>query len=267
MQTGLFGSASLILSILVFFVLQLLFFEGGYRFGIWRKRVQGQEAKVAETMVAGIFGLLTFVLVFTFNIAANRFEVRKQNVVNDANAIKTAFLKADLISEPQRSDIKSALISYTDLRMNVGPGKDQQVLLNRLSAMQTAMWKDLAALVAREKNPLNNALASALNTVYDLHNKRIYDSIYNRIGTNTWSIITLISVLSFMMLGLRAGFAENKSYVTLLPFVLAISAMVYLVGDLDTPQEGLFRVTQQPMLDALATMHSYDAAPLLPSGN
>lgn len=266
MESGLIGSNSLYLFISVFFVLLLLAFEGGYRFGRWRKSVQLQEAKVAEPMVAGIFGLLTFVLVFTFNIASNRYGDRKMNVVNDANAITTAFLRADLVSDPQRSAIKKALIAYTEILANLEKYDDQQALRNRLKTMQLRMWKALAGLSAKGHTPLNSALATALNTAFEIHSKRVYASIYNRFSDRVWYIITVISVLSFLMLGIRAGFSDNKSYITLLPFVLAISVMVYLIGDLDIPQAGIFKVSQQPMLDALSTIRSYDAISSLPPG-
>jgi len=259
--TLLLDTFSPFLVFLIFFLLMLLFFEGGFKIGKWRKRLRANEDKSAEPMIGGVLGLLAFVLAFSFNIAANRYELRKQNVVSDANAVSTAFLRADLVPEPQRSVIKSRLIAYAGLRADTENLRDLESLRSRLEALQISMWKTLASISPKERTAVFNALASALNTVYDIHEKRLNDALYNRMGNKVWFIIFTITFLSTFMLGVRAGFSEKKSYVTLIPFTLALTLMVYLVTDLDSPQSGLFRVSQQPMLDTLAAIRQYDSAP------
>lgn len=248
----------------VFFLLMLLFFEVGFKIGKWRKQVRANEDKSAEPMIGGVLGLLAFVLAFSFNIAANRNEVRKQNVLNDANAISTAFLKAELMNEPQRSSIKSQLIAYTELRAEVAHQRDVDTFRKRLEAMQVAIWKTFASIPVTERSAVFNSLGSSLNEVFDIHEKRVNDALYNRMGNNVWIIIFAMMFLSMLMLGVRAGFSEKKSYVTLYPFVLTLTLMVYLITDLDNPTAGLFRVSQQPMLDTLDTIRHFDAAPALP---
>ncbi len=243
---------------IVFFVLMLFFFESGFRIGKWRKMLKANEDKAAEPMIGGVLGLLAFVLAFSFNIASSRYEIRKENVVTDANTITTAFFRADLIPEPQRSAVKARLIAYTKLRADVLNQTDLKTFLKRLSTMQVDIWKTLSTVPAGERNAVFNALASALTAVFDIHEKRINDAIYNRMGNNIWFIIFSITFLSMFMLGVRAGFSEKKTYVTLFPFILALTLMVYLITDLDNPQAGFFRVSQQPILDALSQIKHFD---------
>ena len=65
----------------------VLVIELGYRLG-------------AGTMVGSLFALLAFMLAFTFGMATSRFDARRQLVVEEANAVTTAFLRADLLPTP-----------------------------------------------------------------------------------------------------------------------------------------------------------------------
>lgn len=61
------------------------------------------------TIVTGLFGMLAFLLAFTFNMAATQYEKRKLNVVLEANDIGTAYLRADLIDAQYGNEIKHLL--------------------------------------------------------------------------------------------------------------------------------------------------------------
>ena len=262
MSISLTESFSPLMVFVIFFTVAMLFFEIGFFIGKWRKRVQTSEEKVAEPMIGGVLGLLAFVLAFSFNIASGHYETRKQNVLEDANAISTAFLRADLITEPQRSAIKSQLIAYTQLRADLLKHQDNlPALLNQVEAVQIKLWKTLAGVPPQDRTPLLTSLSAALTSVFDIHEKRINDAIYNRMGNNIWFIIFSITFLSTFMLGVRSGFTGKKSYVTLLPFISALTLMIYLITDLDVPQRGLFRVSQQPIFDTLLFIEQYDEAP------
>ena len=75
-------------------------------------------------MVAAVLALLAFLLTFTFGMAASRFEARRQVLLDEANAIGTAYLRAALLSDPQRAEIRKLLREYVDVRLEaVQPGK------------------------------------------------------------------------------------------------------------------------------------------------
>ena len=50
---------------------------------------------------------------FAFAGAASRFTNRLDLIVNEANALGTAYLRADTIAEPQRGELKAALREYS----------------------------------------------------------------------------------------------------------------------------------------------------------
>ena len=117
------GYASMIPLWLVFpitCIVVLAFWEIGYRFG---HRVTGVEKPETEqsitTLVSIIVGLVVFLLAFTFNMAAGRFQDRRDVLIEDVNAIGTTYLRTETIAEPERSKIKALLRQYVDDRMDL----------------------------------------------------------------------------------------------------------------------------------------------------
>ena len=72
-----------------------------------------------NTIQTAIFALLGLLLAFSFSMAASRYENRKQDVVQEANAIGTAYLRTDLLPEPQRTATADLFRQYTDVRLEL----------------------------------------------------------------------------------------------------------------------------------------------------
>jgi hypothetical protein len=97
--------------------------ELGFRLGAWRHRVQEKEKESAVGAVGGAtVALLGFMLVFTFSLAASRFDARRQVVLEESNAIGTAWLRTELLPEPQRSASRALFVEYVDQRLAAARG-------------------------------------------------------------------------------------------------------------------------------------------------
>ena len=101
-------------------ILMLLMLEIGFRLGRSRqdKKVKAQTAQVRALMGATL-GLLAFMLAFTFASAQNHFEQRIQLQIDEAMLSKKAFMRADLATEPARSELRALLLEYSELRVNL----------------------------------------------------------------------------------------------------------------------------------------------------
>jgi hypothetical protein len=88
--------ASLIVGIL--FLLMLGVIEAGYRFGIRRKDLETEVTRDHLSAIqASILGLMGLLLAFTFSLSVQRFDTRSDAVVDEANAIGTAYLRTQLL--------------------------------------------------------------------------------------------------------------------------------------------------------------------------
>lgn len=229
----------------------LLSIEGGFRLGTYRRRLSEQEDRppVGE-IVAATLALHAFLLAFTFGLAASRFDVRRGLVLEEANAIGTAYLRASLLPQPHRSEVRTLLRNYVDVRLEaVEPGKLAQSIV-RSRELHTRLWDHATA--AGTENPSSIVVGlfiESLNEVIDLHTKRLMLGAGNRIPETIWTVLYFMAVVGTAVTGYHTGLAGSNRSLAILALILAFSAVMTLIADLDRPQEGLLRVSQQAMSD------------------
>ncbi|MDB6068677.1 MAG: hypothetical protein JWR26_4885 [Pedosphaera sp.] len=225
--------------------------------GFWLGRYQGRrpektpESPIAEIVVA-MFGLLAFMLGFTFSLAASRFDARRALVVDEANAIGTTYLRASLLSEPYRTEIRKLLREYVKARLSVVQSGAIAQGTAQAEEMQGRLWAE--AVAAGGKNPgsiVTGLFISSLNEVIDLHTKRIAFGLRNHIPTSIWAALYFLAVCTMGMMGYYMGLAGARRFLAIIPLVLAFSVVLLLIADLDRPQAGLLKVSQQALSDLL----------------
>jgi hypothetical protein len=225
--------------------------EGGYRLGkLRRQRSEPEKESTVGATVGATLGLLAFTLAFTFGLAAARFETRRQVLLEEANAIGTTNLRAAFLPEPQRSEARRLLREYVDVRLKgVQPDKVQQAV-SESNALHSRLWAH--AVAAAEKDPRSiptGLFIQSLNEVIDLHAKRVMVGLRNRIPGAIWGALYFMAVLGMAEIGYHGGLTSPKRSPAVLALVLTFSAVMFLIADLDRPQEGLLRVSQQAMID------------------
>ena len=98
----------------------LLSIKAGIYIARFRRRRSGDEEEASlGTVIGATLGLLAFILAFTFGLTTSRFDSRKQLLLEEVNAIETTFLRAGLIPEPHRSEVRRLLRKYVDIRVDL----------------------------------------------------------------------------------------------------------------------------------------------------
>ena len=232
-------------------VLTLSSFEIGFRLGRCKRR-EGEGALC--TLVGAGMGLLAFLLAFTFGLAASRFDDRRQLVLDEANAIGTAYLRAGLVPEPHGSEIQRLLRDYADARIEaVQPGK-LDAAIARSEELHGHLWTEAAALGQSDPHSIvGGLLIESLNEVIDLHEMRITAGLRSRIPGRIWDTLYVLTVLAMLAMGYHAGQSGERS-AAVVSLALAFSAVIFVVADLDRPQEGSLRVSQQALIDTRESM-------------
>jgi len=203
--------------------LMVFFIEVGFRLG--QKSLQhakkAQTSQVRAIMGAGL-GLLAFMLAFTFSAAQSHFEVRVESVAEEARIARNAFLQADLLSEPERTEAKQLLKDYIDLRSHLR-NPDNLPMAEALSQLiafseqiQQKLWtlavngskRDAQDQSAEKSDDLFMASVLAL---IDVHFKRVHSVMMNRIPLTIWLTLYLMAVLSMIIMGYQAGLTEKRS--------------------------------------------------------
>jgi hypothetical protein len=225
--------------------------EGGYRLGrLRRQRSEPEKESTVGTMVAATLGLLAFTLAFTFGLAAARFESRRQMLLEEANAIGTSYLRAAFLPDPQRSEARRLLREYVEVRLKGSQPDKVQRAVSESTALHARLWEQ--AVAAAEKDPRSiptGLFIQSLNEVIDLHSKRVMVGLRNRIPGAIWGALYFMAILGMAEIGYHEGLTSPQRSPAVVALVLTFSAVMFLIADLDRPQEGLLRVSQQAMID------------------
>ena len=182
-------------------VVVILSIEGGYRLGKFRRARSDQEKEApVGAIVAATLGLLAFMLAFTFGLAASRFDARRMIVLDEANAIGTANLRAGLLPEPHRSAIRQLFREYVDVRLEaVNPAAVEEAIA-KSGEMHRALWSQASELAAQDNRSIVTGLfVQSLNEVIDLHAKRVMFGLHNRIPELVWLVLYFMAIVSMVM--------------------------------------------------------------------
>jgi hypothetical protein len=223
----------------------------GYSIGFRRLQKVGtrDEGPIGST-VGAMLGLLAFMLAFTFGIAASRFDVRKQLLLNEVNAIGTAVLRADLVPEPHATESRRLLKAYVDLRVSlVRQQVDIASAMAGSEALQRELWSHATqAARADLHSPVVALFVDSLNTVFDLHTTRSTVALQYRIPLRIWTGLLTVAVLSMIAVGYQFGLSGRRNILIALVLTLAFSTVVLIIADLDRATQGALQVSQEPML-------------------
>ena len=236
-------------------VLVLVSIEIGHRLGSIRRANSEQEPEgPVGGMVGATLGLLAFLLAFTFGLAASRFDLRRQLVLEEANAVGTTWLRAGMLPE-HRDEIRSLLARYVDVRVEGVQSLKFGEARRQSEEIQTHLW-DRATDVAQKNagSIVVGLFVQTLNEMIDIHSKRVFAVTQNRIPTAIWASLYLVAVLSLAAMGYHAGVVGRTRSLAVLAVAITFSAVLWLIADLDRPNEGVLNVSQQALIDVRASM-------------
>ena len=200
--------------------------------------------------------LVAFLIGFAFSGAASRFIARQDIVVQEANALGTAYLRADTIAEPQRGELKAALKEYTADRVTLlsRAGRDQiEPLLAKVSGLHERMWK--SAINATQGNaPLMTVVLSPLNEVIDLHSTHLAMA-RRHLPIPIMAVLLVTAAITVGMIGFGNGRVGRRFPLHDAVYGAALAAALWMTIDLDYPGIGIIRVSNVPVVETLAAMN------------
>jgi hypothetical protein len=223
----------------------------GFRFGLWQRSQRAEDDKAPASAIMGsTLGLLAFILAFTFSMSSGRFDTRRNLVLEEAGAIMTAYQRAQFLPEPQKATCSDLLREYVELRLTM-PALDDldaaQAAVRRSEKIQDLLWAQAAAL-AGQPNAILSGYIQSLGTLTDLQMKRVRAAVWNRIPTTIEVMLYVLAFMGLMTMGYNAGLAGTRPTLPTLVLVLAFSAIIVLIADLERPRQTLFKVSQEPMV-------------------
>jgi hypothetical protein len=265
MQEVMYDQSSVLIA-LVLFVSMTIAIEAGFRIGRGNHTLTDDSSKDHITTIqASLLGVLALLLGFTFSISLQRYDSRSQAVVDEANAIGTAYLRAQLLPAATRADVLATMRRYLDERIragavNLADERDRLPLLAAANGTLTQLWTQARQAAAIDPNPVTTGLyIQALNDMIDAFGRR--DAALNR---HVPEVVLFLVYGTFLMTSIIVGYTSGlrghrASFVTHI-MVALIVLLVFIIIDLDRPRRGLIQVSQASMLELRDAM----AAPVPP---
>jgi hypothetical protein len=228
-------------------VAMLVLMEIGRRIGIRHLTSDIAETRKGLAAVDGvIFSLLGLLVAFTFYGAAERFDARRKMVIDEADAIGTAWSRLDMLNQDDREALQALFRQYLDARLGTYRKPSHAVAaetaLARSLKLQDEIWQRALAACARQLPvPAAPHLIPALNQMFDIAHQRVATARIHPPHIIFATLIALILVSAFMVGHGMAG-RKTRSWTHIIGFVVTMAVVIYLIFQLEYPRLGLVRI-------------------------
>lgn len=240
-------------------VLSLCSFWAAALIGAWlHEKTRAPEAGNRDDfkfVLGATLTLLGLIIGFTFSMAVNRYEQRKNYEEEEANAIGTEYVRADLLPPVDAMKARALLKSYLDQRILSYKSRDKKQLRqidSETRRLQAEMWSAVAAPASAQPSPVAALAVSGMN---DVLNAQGYTQAawWNRIPIAAWTLLIVISIFCNLLVGYSA---HGRNWILLLILPIALSISLFLTADIDSPRAGVIRVQPQNLQSLAESLHS-----------
>ncbi len=225
--------------------------EIGFRAG---RRAAADASAVSAGQIGAIqgaiIGLLGLLLAFSFSAAGSRFLERQDLIVQEANAIGTATLRADLLDEPRRSELISALRRYTEHRVEVSArlrAGTTAADLAEFERLQAGIWSTAMAGISAKPSAMLGVLPP-INDVIDIHSIRVAAGL-KHIPYLVLGLLIACSILAIGAIGYGCGIGGRRRAPLTVSLTILVGASLWITFDLDHPRAGLLQLNDAPLKD------------------
>jgi hypothetical protein len=224
----------------------------------WRASFDDTARTNLTTLAAALLALIGILLAFSLSMSVMRFDQRRELMVEEVNAIGTAWLRSGICEEPARSRLRSQLRDYTKSRADLFGSTDYARAPESAKgqAIRDSVWKEASTVAVSDPHSIQNGLLiQAINQMIDLHTSRDVAN-HNHVPEPVWLLLIFITLLAMASVGFLDAQGSVSNLGARIAMTLALAATLSLNMDLDRPRRGVIRVSQAPMLELYDSMSS-----------
>jgi len=240
----------------------LICLEIGRRVGIRRLATESEESKSGLGIVEGaVFGLYGLLVALTFSGAPARFDLRRQQIAEEANAIGTAYLRVDLLPAASRPAMREQFRTYVDSRLDVYRRVPDMAAVNAALAtsanLQNEIWAEAveATQLPGAHPDAGKLLLPALNEMIDITTTR---TMAARIHPPmiVFALLFFLALACSLIAGYRMAGGARRSWLHIIAFVAATVVSVYVILEIEYPRRGFIRIDayDQVLVDVRRSM-------------
>jgi len=228
---------------------------------LFRLRRAKDDAPLSETfgvIQAATLTLLGLIIGFTFSMALNRYDQRKNYEEDEANAIGTEYVRAALLPSDDAAQVRTLLASYLHQRIllyQLAAEGESDAIRSATSQLQDKLWSAVVAPATAHSNPVVATVVTGMN---DVLNSEGYTQAawWNRIPFAAWWLMTAIAICCNVLVGYGSKANRTGHQLLLLVLPLVVSLAFMLIADIDSPHGGFIRVSPVNLVRLSQTMPS-----------
>lgn len=219
--------------------------DAGRRLGLRRRAKAAGKLEGLGGVEGAVFGLLGLLIAFTFSEAASRFNVRREQIVEESNVIGTAWLRVDLLPADAQPALRDTFRRYVDARLAMfqklsHPSRGEPEA-DRAEAIQAEIWKMAVAACRDQPMQVPTLVLPAINSMIDFAATRTQKALMHPPAV-IYVTLCILAFASALMAGYDMGAAGTRSRFHTIAFAIILGLAVDVILDLEFPRVGFIRI-------------------------
>jgi hypothetical protein len=227
-----------------------------WRIGIGMGRKLRAENRTPPQFDSAVMSLFALLLAFAFGTSMGKYDQRRLAVVQDSNAIGDFYTCATLLKEPIRSKLQAVIRAYAEERLQLARQPTNRLDLESALTDFRRMHEEMTTLVGQALSggtPLAVSLTNTLNALTSSHVARL-GAIRDHLPGSILALLFVSTIVSAILIGRNQGFSASFDPTGALCFTLIVCCAIYVTLDLNRPELGLIRVSQEPIERLISSM-------------
>jgi uncharacterized membrane protein YeiB len=218
---------------------QLLGHHAGRR---WRAHGQGGYVESTSSIQASLFALLGLLIAFSISGGETRLQARRDLIVQEANAIETAFLRLDLLPESAQPVLREEFRRYTEARIayfsQIVHLDEARGIHERAGEIQRQIWTDAVA-AAQETPDTRAALLTlpAINAMIDVTTSRDA-TLRTHVPAAMFALLIALAFACAFLAGVEMSKQPGPSTFHMLAFAGTLALTCYVIANVEFPRLG-----------------------------
>jgi len=229
------------ISVLIFVGL-VVCLEIGYRIGAQRVKIIPDAFEGFGAIEGAVFGIFGLLLSLSFFGAASRLDARRQLIVNEANAIASAYMRLDLLPNAEQPEVRRLFREYLDDRIHISESSNEARALSETSEamkLQQTIWA-YAIRATKEGIPGAPILLAALNQMSEVASAKAI-----AVRTHLPALVFYFLLVAALLSAVVAGFGMargQRNWLSVLAYASIVTLTMYVMIDMEYPRSGLIRI-------------------------
>ena len=223
------------------FIGMLLLMEVGRQIALRRMAADSDGARTGIGTVEGaLLALLGLLIAFSFSGAANRFDQRRQQIVEEAGAIGSAYMHIDLLPPDAQPKVRETFRQYLDSRLESYRRLPElaraKAELERSKVLQNDIWNQAVAATRGEGyQAAALQILPAVGKMVDISSKRTA-AIFSHPPQIIFIMLAALMLICSMLAGYGMASARSRNWLHMIAFAIMLALTFFVIRDLEFPR-------------------------------